>query len=82
MIPTSYALITVGVPLGFYQIRPEFYASLQTPQRFLQFLIYMFINFVLLLIPIFVALGTEDNLPEDNQVLNDTEKVTKPDMIT
>ena len=73
VIPTSYALITVGVPLGFYQIRPEFYASLQTPQRFLQFLIYLFINFVLLLIPIFVALGTEDNLPEDNQVLNDTE---------
>ncbi len=75
VIPTTYALLTVGVPLGFYQIRPEFYASLQTPQRFLQFLIYLFINFVLLLIPIFVGVGTHDNLHQDNQVLIDTPKI-------
>lgn len=68
LMPISYALVTMGIPLGFYQIRPEFYASLQTPQRFLQFLIYLLINFVLLLIPIFVGHGTRDNLPVENQV--------------
>ena len=77
LIPTGYALITVGIPLGFYRIRPEFYASLQTPQRFLQFMIYLFINFVLILIPIFVGRGTRDNLLKETQISNNNDSQEK-----
>ena len=79
LIPIGYALVTVGVPLGFYRIRPEFYASLQTPQRFLQFMIYLFINFVLILIPIFVGRGTRDNLPKETLVSKNNDSGEKSD---